>query len=124
MSFLLDTMTVLWIRNDQARIPQQTRELLRTTSHTVYVSAVSSWEYRHKRLTKPSELPVSFEELMAPMPVEKLDICFAATAYASALPLIHRDPFDRMLIALALHHDLTIVTSDKDIRRYPVKTLW
>jgi PIN domain nuclease of toxin-antitoxin system len=124
VSFLLDTMTVLWVVKDPKRIPAGTRNIIQTTDQMVFVSAISAWEYRHKRLTKPNELPVPFEDLIAIMPVAVLDFQYDAAEYASSLPLIHRDPFDRMLIALALHHDLTLVTSDREIRRYAVKTLW
>ena len=58
------------------------------------------------------------------MGAETVGFDFPLHAYAESLPLIHRDPFDRMLIAQALHHDMTLVTSDETIRRYPVRTLW
>lgn len=124
MSFLLDTMTVLWIVTDPDQIPPRTRDILRDTDETMFVSVLSSWEYRHKRLTKPHTLPRAFDDLIDVLPVALLDFPYAAADHAASLPLIHRDPFDRMLIAQALHHDLTIVTSDETIPRYPVKTLW
>ena len=66
----------------------------------------------------------SFETITAAMPVLRLDLDFGVHSFAESLPLIHRDPFDRMLIAQSLFHGLTLITSDTHIHQYPVKTLW
>ncbi len=58
------------------------------------------------------------------MPVVGLGLDYALKDYNDRLQHIHHDPFDRMLIAQALHHDLTLVTIDADLRKYPVRTIW
>lgn len=124
MSFLLDTNVIIWLTSEPNRVPETVRNILREDDNPRFVSVVSGWEYGQKRLLCSAELPHPFERLIASISVHRLDLSFAVHGYAESLPLIHRDPFDRMLIAQALYHDLTIVTSDKAIRRYPVKTLW
>lgn len=117
-------MAVLWLARTPKLVPTPTRDVLSTTGETIFVSVMSSWEYRHKRLRRPQELPVPFDELTAVMPVELLGLDYEVSRYADSLPLIHRDPFDRMLIAQAMHHGLTLITADKAMRAYPVPTLW
>jgi PIN domain nuclease of toxin-antitoxin system len=124
VSLLLDTNVLIWLAHVPKRVPAVVHSELQFGKTDKYVSVVSAWEYGQKRKLKPLELPFSFESLIAHIPAVYLDFEFELYRYAESLPLIHRDPFDRMLIAQALHHDLTLVTSDTDIHKYPVKTLW
>ena len=90
----------------------------------MFVSVVSAWEYEQKRRRRPDEFSISFLEVCEGLPHQPLDLAFDVHRYAATLPMIHRDPFDRMLIAQAIHHDLTLIASDDHIRQYPVRTLW
>ena len=65
-----------------------------------------------------------FVEITKAICYTKLDFAFDVHKYAQSLPPIHKDPFDRMLIAQAIHHDLEFVASDAAIHRYPVRTFW
>ena len=56
---------------------------------------------------------------ITPLPVDE-----ASAAHLPKLPDIHRDPFDRMLVCQAIEHELTLVSADRVLRRYPIKTLW
>lgn len=122
--FLLDTQVVLWLAVEPSRLTENVLSTLRAESTSVYVSAVSAWEYGQKRKLKPDQLPWGFDKLISLMPMTKLAFEFDLHGYAESLPLLHRDPFDRMLVAQALHHGMTLVTKDREIHRYPVKTLW
>lgn len=124
MGYLLDTQVVVWLSNEPAKVPETVRDILREFDGIVGVSVASAWEYGQKRKLRPHDLPHDFESLIEAVPVVRMDFSFELHRYAEMLPLIHRDPFDRMLIAQAMHHDLTLVTSDQVIGRYPVKTLW
>lgn len=106
------------------RISQPILDVILDQEGGCYISVISAWEYGQKRKLKPEVFPVPFNILLAQMPHQKLNLDFALSPYAESLPLIHRDPFDRLLIAQALHHDLTLITSDKEIRKYPVPTIW
>ncbi len=122
--YLLDTNVIFWLGTKPDKISKTTRSLITHHDSTCYVSVMSAWEYGQKRKLKPHELPIAFDVLIGHLPHEKLAFEFDIFTYAENLPLIHRDPFDRMLVAQALHYDLTLVTADTEIAKYPVKTLW
>ncbi len=122
--FLLDTNVVIWLATQPDKVSDSVHAVLREQEAPSYVSVVSAWEYGQKRKVKPENLPFAFELLISKMPHEKLNLDFNVFPYAESLPLIHRDPFDRMLIAQAAYHGLTLVTADQEIAKYPVKTLW
>jgi PIN domain nuclease of toxin-antitoxin system len=124
LGLLLDTNVIIWLGHDDLKLKSRIRSRLLSGQDELYVSVVSAWEYGQKQKIRPQELPLNFDEIIAAIPHSKLDLVFDLHQYALSLPLIHRDPFDRMLIAQALHHDLTLVTSDTDIHKYPIKTLW
>lgn len=124
MALLLDTNAIIWLGHDDPKLAPAIRERLLSGQDELRISVVSAWEYGQKRKLKRQDLPFSFDSLVAALPHSKLDFAFELHRYAESLPLIHRDPFDRMLIAQALHHELTLVTPDADIHKYPVKTLW
>ena len=122
--YLLDTNVVIWLATDPAKVSNAVRTIFSDDGALSYISVVSAWEYGQKRRLRTENLPVQFDVLISRMPHTKLGLDFDVFPYAESLPLIHRDPFDRMLIAQAIHHDLTLVTKDREIHRYPVRTLW
>ena len=124
MRLLLDTNVIIWSARDSGRITDRAQKAIASDDAPLCISVMSAWEYGQKRLLKPLELPLSFEHLIEGLPHQKIDFPFECAKFAESLPLIHRDPFDRMLIAQAILLDLTIVTSDTDIHKYPVKILW
>lgn len=69
-------------------------------------------------------LPKPFPELMEESGFQPLDLLFDVPARLTALPPLHGDPFDRILVAQALHHGMAIVTSDRAIAAYEVPVLW
>jgi PIN domain nuclease of toxin-antitoxin system len=90
----------------------------------LFISAISGWEYEQKRLKRPEEFTIQFAEITAQIVHSPLHFEYELCHYASTLPPIHKDPFDRMLIAQAIHHDLEFVASDKAIHQYPVRIFW
>jgi PIN domain nuclease of toxin-antitoxin system len=122
--FLLDTNVIYWLGTTPNKISGEIKDAITHQDCVCYVSVMSAWEYGQKRKLKPKQLPIAFDILVSMMPHEKLSFAYEVFQYAESLPLIHRDPFDRMLVAQALHHDLTLITADKEIAKYPVKTLW
>jgi PIN domain nuclease of toxin-antitoxin system len=120
---LLDTHVIIWLHSDDPQLGSDARTAIKQAD-IVFVSFASAWEYGIKRLKRPEEFQPTFNEIRQAMPVAGLGIEFDLHAYAEQLPPIHSDPFDRMLIAQALHHELTLVTKDSEISRYPVSTLW
>lgn len=124
MAYLLDTHTLLWWLSDDARLPSGVRDIIRAPDNEVYVSAVSGWEIAIKRAMGKLDAPHDLVALIAEEGFQELPISFAHGERAGQLPPIHRDPFDRMLVAQSQVHGLTILTKDDDIPRYQVKTFW
>jgi PIN domain nuclease of toxin-antitoxin system len=121
---LLDTHTLIWALDDPDRLPARIRQAI-DAGVVVFISAASTWEIAIKvavgRLVFPiDQLPGALTDAA----FQELPISIAHSLGAAGLPPLHRDPFDRLLIAQARHERLTLVTRDLDIRRYPVDTLW
>lgn len=123
MKLLLDTQVVIWLAKQPATLSAKARTAITENADELYVSLASAWEYENKRRKYADQLPEPFEILLSPAH-RRLDLGFDLYRYAESLPLIHGDPFDRMLIAQALDLGLTLVTADRVIHRYPVPTLW
>lgn len=126
MRLLLDTHVFLWSHVDPHRLGEGLT-LLEDEDNQLIVSAASAWEIAIKhangRLSLPeppeSYLPVRIRELGArPLAIEH-----AHALAAAGLPGIHRDPFDRMLVAQAGALEATLMTADARIARYPVATV-
>lgn len=127
MRILLDTHVFLWFISGDPRLPEALREAIQDINNTVFLSAVSLWEatvkYQLGKLPLPdvpgTYLPLQRERhRIASLPLDE-----ASVGHLTALPSLHRDPFDRMLVCQALHHGLTLATLDGDIREYEVPRL-
>ncbi|GAA4820335.1 type II toxin-antitoxin system VapC family toxin [Actinomycetospora corticicola] len=122
MGLLLDTHVLLWWLADAPELSDDLKERL-DLDPDVHVSAVTVWEISLKqalgKLTGPSDLPEIVERAgFRPLPVTSRH-----GIAAGRLPLLHRDPFDRMLVAQALSEGLTLATRDHDVQRYDVDLL-
>jgi PIN domain nuclease of toxin-antitoxin system len=124
LGLLIDTNVLIWMRSGDLRLTARVRDRLSSGNDVIYVSVLSAWEYRQKRQKRPEELRPEFAQLVANLPYIPLDLQFEIHSYAESLPPIHKDPFDRMLIAQAIHHNLELVASDKAIHQYPVRIFW
>ncbi len=128
MKLLLDTHVFLWIATNDERLPRELKTILREPANDLYLSVVSSWEIavkaRSGKLALPMPVWAFLLESRERLGIQTLSIQEPAVAHVAKLPNIHRDPFDRMLVCQAIEHQLTIVTSDTQLHRYPVKTLW
>ena len=123
---LLDTHVFLWWAGGEiARIPREVRDAI-ARAPAVYVSLASAWELRIKTALAKMRMSVTFADAMHVNRFSALPIALEHVEVIGMLPLPphHRDPFDRMLIAQALHEGLTLVTHDRAFRAYPVPVLW
>jgi PIN domain nuclease of toxin-antitoxin system len=125
--YLLDSHTFLWAVQAPEKLSRKARRICEQSRAPLLISTASIWELAIKcslgQLSIQNfntALPEWMRLLhMSVLPLE------AAHAYAVyGLPMLHRDPFDRMLIAQALAEDLTLVTGDEQIHHYPVKWTW
>jgi len=119
---LLDTHTLLWSRTVPDRLSPQALAVLRSAENVLYVSMATLWECAIKVSIGKLQIPDSFFGLVA-SDYEILDIEVAHLEAMLTLPLHHRDPFDRLLVAQAQLGGLTLVTRDRDIHRYEVPVL-
>lgn len=122
MSLLLDTHVVLWWLADDPSLPEEIKDRL-DHEPGVYVSAATVWEVSIKqaigKLREPADLP----ERIRGSGFSELPIGSWHAIAAGRLPLIHRDPFDRMLVAQAQCEGHTLVTRDARCQQYDVAIL-
>ena len=126
---LLDTCTLLWLAESKGQLSPRAKTLIDENPAALYLSSISGFEI---------SLLVSKKRLKIPLPVmDYLNLCvefyglqeipvnMEIAIQANLLPLIHKDPADRIIIATAMLHKLTILTPDPFISRYPgIKTAW
>jgi PIN domain nuclease of toxin-antitoxin system len=122
VSLLLDTHVVLWWLLDDATLSNDLKARL-DDDPDVWVSAVSAWEVAIKNALGKLDGPQGLAEEVAQSGFRRLPITFDHAVAAGRLPLLHRDPFDRMLVAQARVENLTLVTRDPQIHRYDVDLL-
>lgn len=123
---LIDTHALLWFLNNESRLPNSIRQQIESTEF-VFVSIASIWEIAIKvsigKLTLLSPLETIQLNMIA-LNIQVLPISFEDTKCYVNLPLHHRDPFDRMLIAQAINHSLAIVSADTTFDAYPIQRVW
>ncbi len=128
MRLLLDTHTFLWWFEGSNRLSSNARRAILDPGNEKLVSAASAWEistkHRLGKLPSADALALNIPEHIANQGFQKLSVTVEDGARAGALPGLHRDPFDRMLIAQAILHDLTLVSGDGLFDRYGVQRFW
>lgn len=123
---LLDTHTLLWFLEDSSRLPANIK-LVIEESDRVAASLISLWEIAIKVSIGKLELRIAFDDLpsaLETLAIEILPLSWTDVQRYVNLPLHHRDPFDRLLIAQAINQSLVLVSADSILDRYPVQRLW
>ncbi|OGR03813.1 MAG: hypothetical protein A2511_05545 [Deltaproteobacteria bacterium RIFOXYD12_FULL_50_9] len=128
MTYLIDTHVFLWLAASPEKLSSTVREIVADGESELLMSAASGWEiallWKLGRITL-QEPPASFvPSAMQVMGITPVPIGFDTAITAATLPLIHRDPFDRILVAEALKKGIPVLTKDQTIPRYAVSTLW
>lgn len=130
MQLLLDTRALLWFVDGADELSRVARELIEDPRNRVFVSVASYWEIVIKqsngKLSLPSDAPTWFRRAVEPRAFELLSIELAHVSrlHGIGAPGAHKDPFDRLLIATALHHDLSVLTADQRFAEYGVAVIW
>lgn len=128
MRILLDTHAFLWFISDETEMSTRALRIIEDPSADVLVSVVSLWEIAIKISIGKLDLEKPFGELIPNEMVKNRfqlwPIDLASLSAVSTLPLHHRDPFDRLLIAQAIVDDIPIVTRDSAFSDYPVQIIW
>ena len=128
MKLLLDTHIFLWFISGDQILPTYLQNSIRDLNNDVYLSCVSVWEvtvkYQFGKLPLPESPEIYLPKQRQKHLINTLTLDEESVAQLLNLPLLHRDPFDRILICQALQHNLTIVTVDTAIRAYSVNVLY
>jgi PIN domain nuclease of toxin-antitoxin system len=128
MKLLLDSVTFLDAGLAAKDLSSKARSLLLDSENELYVSIVSFWEIAIKYSIGKLDLPSRPEDFLIENRVKLgtalLSLDEESVLHLPRLPRLHADPFDRMLICQAIVHGMVLVTSDKQIPRYPVRTAW
>ena len=126
MSILLDTHALIWFLDNDTRLPVSTRTQIETTP-TVFVSVASLWEIAIKANIGKLDLSAPFSTIepnLVALGITQLPITFKDLEVYLSLPLHHRDPFDRILIAQAINYSLALVSQDTKMDAYAIHRLW
>jgi PIN domain nuclease of toxin-antitoxin system len=123
MRLLLDTHVVIWWLARDPRIGDSARDAIKAPDNAVFVSTITGFEIATKKKIGTLDAPDDLSEQLQAKGFEELPITLAHGLEAGQLPLHHKDPFDRLLIAQARCEDLTLVTADQMLGEYDVKTL-
>ena len=121
MRVLLDTPMLLWAAAMSARLPGQARMLLEDASNEVYCSVASLWEIAIKSALRRPDFDVDLKALRAALPemaIAELPVTGQHIEALTALPPIHKDPFDRLLVAQAIAEPLVLLTNDAMLAGY------
>lgn len=123
---LLDTHAFIWFVSNDATLPVSTREQIES-AEVVFLSIASLWEIAIKLNIGKLSLKGTFEDIepqLIAADIKILPVTFTDTVKFRYLPLHHRDPFDRILVAQAINHSLVLVSRDVAFDAYSVQRLW
>jgi PIN domain nuclease of toxin-antitoxin system len=120
MNLFLDTHVLLWWLDDNSRLSKQAKNYIADVDNIIFVSAVVIWEIRIKEALGKLEIAPDFFNIVKQQGFEILSITAQHANKVGDIPMHHRDPFDRMLIAQAIEESLTIVTHDRAFKAYEI----
>ncbi len=123
MNYLLDTHVVLWWFTDPTIIKSKTRHIIQDKSNGIFISSASFWEMAIKKSIGKLTLPHNFLEALTMEGFQTLTIKPEEALGVADLPMLHTDPFERLLIIQAKLNNLILITRDSKIQNYPVPTL-
>ena len=128
MKILLDTCSFLWLTLEPDKIPAPAMAAFENSANTIYLSSISTWEivikYQLNKLLLPAPPEEFIPEAKTYQEISSLPLNDEDTFLIAKLPAIHKDPFDRILICQAINNGMAILTGDRDIHQYPVRSIW
>jgi PIN domain nuclease of toxin-antitoxin system len=126
MRVLLDTNAFLWLSDSPEHIPQATLQILDDTHNELLVSIATPWEIAIKKSIgklktrhTAQQFMVAYEDIIEFLPIQAHHLAIVET-----LPLHHRDPFDRIIIAQAITENIPVISSDAAFDDYYVERIW
>ena len=122
--YLVDTHTLLWASSDPQKLGPQASKILSDNEVGIFVSIATAWEITIKTGLGKLDAPEDYLDRIEPSGYRFLPIRISHLKHYRNLPLLHRDPFDRMLIAQAQAERLALISRDEEIGSYDVRTVW
>ena len=126
MRCLLDTHAIIWcIDRGNSKLSQKARDIIIDPENTIFISSASLWEIVIK--ISLGKLDLDFDNLLKELDLAGFLMLHTEAAYLQRiirLPLIHKDPFDRLLVATAQAESMVLITSDDNIHQYDVQCAW
>ena len=126
-NYLLDTHTAIWFFNDSAELSSTADKIISEGTNRIFLSITSAWELAIKIGIGKMEFngkSAGFLQLAEKCDITILPIKAVHLTAFENLPFIHRDPFDRLIIATALAEQMTLITDDGNIARYEIPIIW
>ena len=127
MRYILDTHTLIWFGNNDSLLSDPAFAIIEKDANECYISISSLWEMTIKSGLGKLELKLDlngFEQLLLNNNINILPITIDHLRTYKKLPLIHKDPFDRLIISQAIADELTIISKDKILEKYGVRVVW
>ena len=128
MRYLLDTHVLIWfLLEDNEKISTKLKKIIKDPKNDIYISIATLWEITIKLNINKFVPEIEIEDFFSYLRNSSLILLNIEEKYLLEyryLTLIHREPFDRLLIATAISENLTLITHDKKIQEYPIKWLW
>ncbi len=123
MNLLLDTHTLIWVFDGGKNLSEEAKHAIEDGRNLIYVSAVTAWEIAIKKSIGKLRLKGDYLNGLKQYRFIPLNITTEHSLAVEFLANHHKDPFDRLLIAQAMHEKLAIVTRDSQIIKYPISTI-
>ena len=125
--YLIDTHTAMWFFNGDIKLSKTANEIIYDFSNPIYMSIASAWDVAIKLSIGKLDIVSNTADFLRDAETNKiiiLPIVPASLTVLESLPMIHRDPFDRLLIATAIAEQMTLITDDENIKKYEVSQIW
>jgi PIN domain nuclease of toxin-antitoxin system len=127
MKYLLDTHVIIWMIEDSPYLPPTVKEIIKNPENRIAICSISLWEIAIKMNIGKLTLSIEFDKLIDILKRGDFDFLQVEAEYISGLhklPMLHKDPFDRLIISSALVEEMTLITIDQNIQKYDVPWIW
>ncbi|MFM9947610.1 MAG: type II toxin-antitoxin system VapC family toxin [Saprospiraceae bacterium] len=127
MTYLIDTQVLIWVLEGNNRLSPKVERLFTNSNNTLWVSIASLWEIAIKISINKLNLTRPLSEIIRRLPEMDIAILSIEPQHileVEKLPLLHRDPFDRIIIAQAIAENFEILSSDEQFSSYPIVVHW
>ena len=127
MNYILDTHTLLWFLRGEEKFSEAARKVILDSSAKKFISIASLWEIAIKNRIGKLPLKKGIADIFEKIEANGFGLLEVDRKYIeiySAIPLIHRDPFDGIIVATAMAEQMTLITADEDIQKYDINWIW